>query len=91
MREHADKLQESDRKPLEDALKKVREQIAGDDAAAIKSAAKELEQVSHAFSKVMYEKAAAGAGKDAPNGTHGSTSTAGADDAIDAEFEVKKD
>jgi molecular chaperone DnaK len=62
--------------------------------AAIKSAVKELEQVSHALSKVMYENAGAGeeasqAGA-AENGAADAASQ-DADDAIDAEFEVKKD
>jgi molecular chaperone DnaK len=92
MKENADKLKESDRQPLEDAIKKVREQVTGEDVAAIKAATKELEQVSHALSKVMYENASA-AGTDGANGDaqQPAGATADADDAIDAEFEVKND
>ena len=91
MKEHADKLQDSDRQPLEAAIEKVRKAMEGDNAESIKSATKELEQASHAFSKMMYEKtAAAGADADASPETEpvGATSD---DDAIDAEFEVKND
>lgn len=91
MKENAEKLADSDRQPLEAAIRKVREQVAGDDVAAIKSATKELEQVSHAFSKAMYEKAGAGAAGASPEPAGAGAATSGSDDAIDAEFEVKKD
>ncbi|MCU0981395.1 MAG: molecular chaperone DnaK [Pirellulaceae bacterium] len=89
MKEHADKIGETDKVPLQKAVEKVREVAKGDDVAAIKSAVSDLEQASHAFSKMLYEKQTAGAhagpadgGKPAGGGTQ--------DDAIDAEFEVKK-
>ena len=90
IKEHADKLKDSDKEPLEAAIKKARDAAAGEDVEAIKSAVKELEAASHAVSKVMYEKAAATAGASADAGGSAAPST-GADDAIDAEFEVKKD
>lgn len=94
IKENADKLKDSDKQPLEAAIKKVREQVAGEDVAAIKSATKELEQVSHALSKVMYENASAGgnaAAEEDGQQTAGATAGSGSDDAIDAEFEVKND
>lgn len=87
MKEHADKLKDSDKAPLEASMKKVREMAEGDDVAGIKSAVKELEAASHALSKLMYEKAGSAAEAGATSGTGKS----GGDDAIDAEFEVKKD
>ena len=91
MAEHADKLQDSDKKPLEDAIKKTREVAATDDAQEIKTAISELEQVSHAFSKTLYETTGAGADGDAPAASAdvGEPGAAVDDDAIDAEFEVK--
>jgi len=91
IKEHDEKLQESDKEPLNQAIEKVREAAKGEDVAAIKSAVEELEQASHAFSKVIYEQAGeAGA---APEGgepaTEGSDASSD-DDAIDAEFEVKE-
>jgi len=90
MQENADKLQDSDKAPLEKAIEKVREAAKSEDPQAIKTAVSELEQASHALSKVLYE---AQGGED---GNAGATETAGAtaggggdDDTIDAEFEVK--
>lgn len=96
MEEHKDKLSDADRKPLETAIEKVRETAKGEDANAIKSAVKELEQASHAVSKAMYESSAKEtADQDGPADADGEPETAGAtaadDDAIDAEFEVKND
>ncbi|MEX0818923.1 MAG: molecular chaperone DnaK [Pirellulaceae bacterium] len=90
IKEQGDKLQDSDKVPLEKAIEKVREKVKGDDIAAIKSAIDELEQASHAFSKTIYEKTGAGAETEgaAPDASAGEAE-AGDDDAIDAEFEVK--
>ncbi len=89
IKEHSDKLSEGDREPLEKAIERTREVAKGEDASAIKSAISDLEQVSHAFSKTLYEKAAqSGGGPEAGAGT-GETPEAGQDDTIDAEFEVK--
>ncbi|MGE0756235.1 MAG: molecular chaperone DnaK [Pirellulaceae bacterium] len=88
IKEHKDKLKDSDREPLEKAIAKTREKAQGDDAPAIKSALEELEQVSHAFSKSLYEKAGAGAGQTASE-DGGAKKAESGDDAIDAEFEVK--
>jgi molecular chaperone DnaK len=87
MKEHSEKLKDSDKAPLEAAMKKVREAAEGEDIASIKSAVKELEAASHALSKLMYEKAGAAAEAGSASGTGKSDG----DDAIDAEFEVKKD
>ena len=89
MKEHADKLKDADKEPLQRAIEKTREKAKGEDAQALKSAVEELEQASHAFSKTIYEKAGAGAqaaeaAPESPTGKSG-----GDDDAIDAEFEVK--
>ncbi len=91
MEEQKEKLSESDRKPLEAAIEKTRTAAKGTDVDAIKSAVKDLEQASHAFSKMAYESANQPAGT--PNGANGSGSqpSGDKDDAIDAEFEVKND
>jgi len=88
--EHADKLQDSDKEPLEAAIKKVRECTDTDDVDAIKSAVSELEQASHALSKAMYDNnETAGEAGEAPETATAGTTGGGDDDAIDAEFEVK--
>jgi molecular chaperone DnaK len=94
IKENSDKIKESDRAPLEAAIAKAREKAKGDDLDAIKSAISELEQASHAVSKMMYDAAQATAGATA-GAAEGAGATAAAsggkeDEAIDAEFEVKE-
>jgi molecular chaperone DnaK len=99
MKEHADKLTDADREPLQKAIETTREKAKGTDTAAIKSAIEQLEAASHAFSKVLYEKGgaaqAAGTSNDidtgpaAGAGSH-ATQPKGDDDVIEGEFEVKK-
>jgi molecular chaperone DnaK len=57
----------------------------------LKAAINELEQASHAVSKVLYESAQAAAPGDASAADAGDASSGSSegDDAIDAEFEVK--
>jgi molecular chaperone DnaK len=88
MKEHSDKLKESDKAPLTKAISKTREVAKGDDASAIKSAISDLEQASHALSKTLYETAQAG-GATGAAGSNGESGTQADDDTIDAEFEVK--
>ncbi|HEY6564541.1 MAG TPA: molecular chaperone DnaK [Pirellulaceae bacterium] len=92
IKEHTGKLREADIEPLQKAIAKTREAAKGDDVADMKSAIGELEQASHAVSKVLYESAqATAAGAPGGNGAQGeSGGTSPEDDAIDAEFEVKK-
>ena len=89
LKENADKLQDSDREPIEAAVAKVREASKGVDTDAIKDAVKELEQASHAMSAAMYANAE-GEGQPAGATADASETSAAEDDAIDAEFEVKE-
>jgi len=86
IKEHSDKLSDSDTAPLEQAMAKTKQVAEGDDVQAIKAAINELEQASHALSKTLYDTAGAAAG--GPAGATADASPAD-DDAIDAEFEVK--
>jgi molecular chaperone DnaK len=92
IKEHEAKLSASDKAPLEAAIAKAREMAKSEDVDAIQSAHDSLEQAAHALSKVLYEQTAQRGGA---AGEPGAAATAGAatggDDAIDAEFEVKKD
>lgn len=91
--ENDDKLSDEDKAPLNASIEKLQQAITTEDTESIKSATAELEQAAQAFGKVLYEKAgaagAAGAAPDAPEAA--AESDSGDDDAIDAEFEVKKD
>ena len=90
MKEHADKIKDSDKAPLEAAIKKARETAKTDNAEAIKSAVAELEQASHALSKTMYEaNAAGGAAAGGAQPGPGAGKSPGDDEVVDAEFEVK--
>lgn len=89
MKENAEKLGDADKQPLERAIEKTRAAAKGDDVQAIKNAVSDLEQASHALSKVLYEKAQATSSAGSPDDGAG-PSDAAEDDAIDAEFEVKK-
>jgi molecular chaperone DnaK len=92
MKENADKLRDEDKSPLEAAIKKTREVAKGEDVDAMKAAVNELEQVSNAFSKTLYERGAQAAGDaGSASAAGGSEKSGGGDDTIDAEFEVKKD
>jgi molecular chaperone DnaK len=84
MKEHADKLRDADKEPLTKAIEKARNAAKGNDVAEIKSSVDELQQASQALSKILYQQSETSeAAKTASPGT------AGGDDAIDAEFEVK--
>jgi molecular chaperone DnaK len=90
MKENEDKLKPADREPLEKAIQKTRDVSKEDDVQAIKSAINELEQASHAFSKTLYESAAAQPADSATSGApQGAADGSAEDDTIDAEFEVK--
>jgi molecular chaperone DnaK len=90
VKEHSDKIKESDKVPLEAAIAKAREKAKGDDLEAIKSAIGELEAASHAVSKVLYE-AGQSASAEPAGETAGATASGGGkdDEVIDAEFEEK--
>lgn len=103
LKEHDAKLRPEDKTALNDAIKRTKDAVASDDSEKIKSALSDLEQASHAMSKVLYENAqaqaaagagAAGAGMGAGMGANPGAGAASGeksdDDAIDAEFEVKK-
>jgi molecular chaperone DnaK len=93
IKQQGDKLRDADKQAIEAAISKVREAAKGDDPARIKSAISELEAASHAMSEALY-KATAGAapsGAQAASGGNGAGPTGeGEEEAIDAEFEVKK-
>ncbi|MDR0520706.1 MAG: molecular chaperone DnaK [Planctomycetaceae bacterium] len=91
LKEHDASLNQTDKDAINAAIGRVREAAATDDLSKIKSATEQLEQASHAMSKAMYEAAAASkAGASAAESMGANPNAKGDDDAIDAEFEVKK-
>ena len=89
MKENADKLTDNDREPLNKAIEKLRKASEGSDINDIRNGTSELEQAAQAFGKVLYEKAGTSQAGTANPAAAGATP--GDDEAIDAEFEVKKD
>jgi molecular chaperone DnaK len=86
IKDQGDKLSASDREPLESSIAKLREAINSRDTEKIKAATADLEQASSAF-RASY---ASQPMQDVPGGEPPTSSNADDDDAIDAEFEVKK-
>jgi molecular chaperone DnaK len=92
LKEHADKLSDGDKRPIQAAVERVKQAASGDDVGAIRTALSELEQASHAMAQHLYrsqQPAGDGAGAQ-PAGDGQGGASKGKDDVIDAEFEVKK-
>jgi molecular chaperone DnaK len=87
MTEHADKLTDADKEPMNKAIDKVKQAAEGEDTAAIKQASDELDAASQAFSKVLYEKSEGDSAGPSPAGSAAAADSD--DDAIDADYEVK--
>ena len=74
--EHGSKVEESERRAIEDAVSDLKEALKGDDAEAIKAKTNTVAQASMKLGEAMYkQQAEADAKKDA-----------GQDDVVDAEF-----
>jgi molecular chaperone DnaK len=74
--EHGSKIEDSERRAIEDALSDLKEALKGDDAEAIKAKSNTLAQASMKLGEAMYKQQAEGdAAKDAAK-----------DDVVDAEF-----
>jgi molecular chaperone DnaK len=96
LKEHAGKLSDADKAPIQAAIDKVKQAKDGQDLNAINQAISELEQASHAMAQHLYRQppggdggAAGGPGSQAGQSGDGAAK-GGKDDVIDAEFEVKK-
>ncbi len=83
--EHGSKVEESDRRAIEDAVSDLKEALKGDDAEAIKTKTNTLAQVSMKLGEAMYKQQQAEA-------QAGASESAKKDDVVDAEFtEVNDD
>ena len=86
LKEYGDKVADTDRKAVEDALETLRQAAKGDDADAIESALSGLTAVSHKMAEAMYAQAAP---QGAPQGAPQPEPGQGAGEAMDADFTVK--
>jgi len=98
LREHGDKVGADDKAAIEAALGELRTALAGTDSAAIEAASQKVSAASHKLAEAMYAQAAPGggatagdAGADAQSHSESHGSGGGADDAMDADFEVVDD
>jgi molecular chaperone DnaK len=83
--EHGSKVEEADRRAIEDAVSDLKEALKGDDAEAIKAKTNTLAQVSMKLGEAMYKQQQADA-------QAGASESAKKDDVVDAEFtEVNDD
>jgi molecular chaperone DnaK len=95
LKEHADKLSENDKTPIQAAIEKVKQAASGTDLNAIQQALNNLQTASHALAQHVQRSGGGGpesaGGGPQPGGPQGGPSGDGKkDDVIDAEFEVKK-
>ncbi len=91
--EAGDKLDESQRKEMEETLKTAREDLASEDAARIDAARQRVEQATHKLAEVLYRASEAGgpAGPEAAGGPAAGEAGGGPpDDVIDAEYTEEK-
>jgi molecular chaperone DnaK len=86
LRELGDKVPADQRQSLEEAIKKVRDSLAGEDVEAIKQAMEELQNRFQSISADLYKQAAASQSTPPPEA--GGTTSKGDEKVVDADFEV---
>ena len=92
LKEHAEKIGESEKTAVQSAIQRAREKMAGDDVQAIKQATSDLMVAAQSLAQFM-QGGGPRPGGGFPGGEAGPASGGagkGKDDVIDAEFEVKK-
>ena len=96
LKEHGEKIDESDKAAIETALEELKNIRESDDAAAIKAAIEKLAQTSHKLAEALYkaqaEKQAAEPEAEQPQDAEEQPDNGkqGGDDVIDADYEVKE-
>ncbi|HWD08756.1 MAG TPA: molecular chaperone DnaK [Actinomycetota bacterium] len=89
LKEHGDKLGESDRRGVEQALGEVKDALKTDDAARIKQASEALMTASHKLAEQIYQTSQAGSASGGSSGggsAGGPASGSSDDDVVDAEI-----
>ena len=77
LKEHGEKLDESDRKQVEDALQEAKEALNGTDVDAIRRTTEQLMSASQRFAEALY--------RSSQQTAEGGGSSSGSDDVVDAE------
>jgi molecular chaperone DnaK len=95
LKEHGGDLDVSVKDNIDNALKKAKETLEGQDAQAMRTAAEQLSQASHKLAEAMYAKASRQQAGQAASGDAKEQSTNDGkkkkDDVVDADFEEVKD
>jgi molecular chaperone DnaK len=91
LREHGDKLSESEKSSIEDKVRALRTAVASDKEDDIRSAMTELETESHQLSQKLYDAASAEQQTEPQGDPVGAgVGASGGEDVIDAEFKEEK-
>ncbi|MFH2012074.1 MAG: molecular chaperone DnaK [Pseudomonadota bacterium] len=91
LKEHGDGLDAAEKQNIEDAIAKVKKEMEGSDADAIKNTCEELGQASHKLAESMYAKASQAAGDGSSETQYDNTQKPSDEDVVDADFEEVKD
>ncbi|TET97084.1 MAG: molecular chaperone DnaK [Candidatus Zixiibacteriota bacterium] len=99
LKEHGDKVSEEDRKKIEEAVKNLKDAIAGDSLEAINAAKESLTTSSHKLAEEMYKQAQAASSAQPEAEPEAATAGTGegeekkdkGEGAVDADFEVVDD
>jgi molecular chaperone DnaK len=90
LKEHGDKLNESDKSAVQSAIERTRQAMSGDDVQAIRQSASDLTVAAQSLAQYMQGGGAGGGPRPGDEGHGGPGGGGGKDDVMDAEFEVKK-
>ncbi|HZD68185.1 MAG TPA: Hsp70 family protein, partial [Actinomycetes bacterium] len=88
LKDYGEKISDSDRANVEQALSGLKEKLTGDDTVAIRSATETLQQASYKLAEAVYAQASQ-AGQAQPGAAQGGTDSAqgqGDGDVVDAEI-----
>jgi len=90
LKEFGDKIDDGEKKKIEDGIAALKKAMEGNDAAAITKASEELTQASHKLAEAVYAKAQQSGGAEQP-GEASQEGGAGGEKVVEAEFEEVKD
>lgn len=90
LKEFGDKIEDGDKKKIEDGIAALKKAMEGNDAAAMTKASEELTQASHKLAEAVYAKAQQDGGAGQP-GEASPEGGAGGEKVVEAEFEEVKD
>jgi molecular chaperone DnaK len=89
LKEHRDKLDESEASTIEGRVMELRQALEGDDLAEIRAKMDALQESSHKLAEVLYAEAAQQAQASAGGGGNGETAAGSDDDVVEeGEYEV---